>query len=360
MEALVVYSPLTIQSQKGPYSVHFEQEFPGTIQSLVDQNSFFIVDENIARIYHEKLRPILASSNTILIEATEFKKSLNEVGRVIDRLVVGNVRRNQLLVAVGGGITQDMTCFISSILLRGIPWAFIPTTLLSQADSCIGSKSSINTDGAKNILGTFNPQSNIYIWRDFLMSLKREEIISGIGEIIKVHAIASIDAFDELAHDYDRMLVDSTMLTEYTKRALQIKQKFIEIDEFDQGIRNIFNYGHSFGHAIEAATHFSIPHGVAVTMGMDMANFIAYKRGLISEKDLERMHRLLKKNYSLFCKVKIPIDPLLAALMKDKKNVANQLRLILPVGENVEMRIVEVAPDEIFQHQCQEFLKAMH
>ena len=360
MVASAVSSFITIQSQWGPYSVHFEDELSDIVEKLVNKNLHFLVDENVARLYSEKLKPILDRSTTILIEATEFKKSLNEIGHVINGLVENNVRRNQLLVAIGGGITQDITCFISSILLRGIPWVFIPTTLLSQADSCIGSKSSINIQSAKNILGTFNPPSDVYICGDFLQSLKKEEIFSGVGEIIKVHAIESIEAFDQLALDYDHVLVDSAMLMEYTKKALLIKQKFIEIDEFDRGIRNIFNYGHSFGHAIEAATHFTIPHGIAVSMGMDMANFVAYKRGLLSQKNLERMHVVLQKNYSGFSKFDIPIDKLMAALKKDKKNIVNLLRLILPVGESVQMHVVDVIPDEVFQSQCREFLRVMH
>jgi 3-dehydroquinate synthase len=324
------------------------------------EGAHFLVDENVAKQYPEKLKSVLGNSNLILIEATEFKKSFNEIGQVIDKLVNNNVRRNQLLVGIGGGITQDITCFISSILLRGISWVYIPTTLLSQADSCIGSKSSINIDAGKNILGTFNPPLNIYIWPDFLATLRPEEILSGIGEIIKVHAIDSVTSFNQLALDYDRMLVDSSVLVSYIKNALLIKKKFIEIDEFDRGVRNIFNYGHSFGHAIEAATNFSVPHGIAVTIGMDMANFIAFKRGLLSEENLWRMQQLLIKNYSFFSKVNVPIDALMAALMKDKKNVATHLRLILPAGDSVKMGIVEVAPDETFKSQCLEFLRAMH
>lgn len=353
-------SDIAIQSHKGDYSVSFEDDFEYILSHLRRKHAHFLVDVNVARHYAKKLESILGDSTTILIEAVESKKSLHEVGRVIDALVANNIRRDHLLVAIGGGIVQDITCFISSVLLRGIPWVFIPTTLLSQADSCIGSKSSINTRSAKNILGTFNPPSNVYIWSEFLSTLAREEILSGVGEIIKVHAIDSVVKFDQLAADYDSVLADKTMLSNYIKSALQIKKKFIEEDEFDRGVRNIFNYGHSFGHAIEMATDFTIPHGIAVTIGMDMANFVAYKRGFLSQVDLERMHTLLQKNYSTFSKITIPIDAFISAILKDKKNVSGLLKLILPVGDLVEMRILEVAPDGLFKSQCNDFLEAMY
>ena len=108
------------------------------------------------------------------------------------------------------------------------------------------------------------------------------------------------------------------------------------------------------------ATDFTIPHGIAVTIGMDMANFVAYKRGFLSRVDLERMHALLQKNYSTFSKITIPIDALISAILKDKKNVSGLLKLILPVGDFVEMRILEVAPDGLFKSQCNDFLEAMY
>ena len=122
----------------------------------------------------------------------------------------------------------------------------------------------------KNIIGTFNPPQTVFICGEFLETLEKKEIHSGLGEILKVHAIESAESFDRLAKDYDRLWADRNVLLGYIRAALRIKQPYIEIDEFDREIRNIFNYGHSFGHAIESATHYAIPHGVAVTIGMEI------------------------------------------------------------------------------------------
>jgi 3-dehydroquinate synthase len=137
---------------------------------------------------------------------------------------------------------------------------------------------------------------------------------------------------------------------------LRIKQPFVEKDEFDRGIRRVFNYGHSFGHAIESATHYAVPHGIAVTMGMDMANYIAVKRRLLPAKHFERMHPVLRNNYLDFAATPIGEDALFSALLKDKKNTSSALRLIFPVGADAQIEQVEVSPDEVFWAQCRMFL----
>lgn len=319
----------------------------------------FLIDANVARLYASDLHAILNYPNTIVIEATEENKSIEKTIPVIEQLIQNRIRRDHTLVAIGGGIIQDITCFIASTLLRGLSWNFVPTTLLSQSDSCIGSKSSINLGATKNILGTFNPPQNIFIHAGFLETLERKDIQSGIGEIIKVHAIDGVNAFDRLAADFERLFDDRAMLLRYIRSALLIKKRFIEGDEFDHGIRNVFNYGHSFGHAIESATDYGVPHGIAVTIGMDMANYIAVARGLLPEAPYCRMHTILHKNYANYAKMPIPINAMLSALMRDKKNTSTMLGLIFPVGIDAVIQRIQVPPDEVFRSQCVKFLAEM-
>lgn len=354
-----MFDPMLIQSRSGPYQVSFVPKFLEDIGVVLEGTPHFLVDSNIARLYVKPLALVLANPNTLIIEANEENKSIERIIPVIECLVANKVRRGHVLVAIGGGIIQDITCFIASTLLRGLEWRFVPTTLLAQADSCIGSKSSINLGSIKNILGTFNPPKQIWICPAFLDTLESKDVRSGIGEILKVHAIAGSAAFDKLKGDFDRLVSDRQVLLSYIRAALLIKQSYIEMDEFDQGIRNIFNYGHSFGHAIESATNFGIPHGVAVSMGMDMANHIATVRGLISQEVRDRMHGVLRKNYEDFARVQIPLDNLLSALMKDKKNTATELVLVFPVGDQAKIQRVAVPPDDVFRSQCEEFIQEM-
>ncbi len=343
---------ISIQSFKGTYSVFFDKDLFDNLSSEYSDNCFYIIDANVANIYARELSFVLNQPQVVIIEALERNKSIENILPIFQILIDKGIRRNHTLVAIGGGIIQDITCFIASTLLRGLIWRYIPTTLLSQADSCIGSKSSINLGNTKNILGTFNPPNEIFICKKFLGTLEIKDIMSGIGEMIKVHAIDSIKSFDLISRDYEKLKVDSKILEDYIYRSLLIKKNYIEMDEFDKNIRNIFNYGHSFGHAIEAATNFAIPHGIAVTMGMEISNKIAKLRGILPQAHYERMKPLLKKNFSTFKTVQIELIPFLSALVKDKKNTPDKLGLIFPEGNSALISRHEILLDNSFKEQC--------
>lgn len=346
-----VHEALTINSSKGPYVVHFVEDILSTPRPLSEGDPHVIIDANVARTYASELKSVLSHPNTIVIEATEDAKSLQQIIPIIELLIQNKIRRTHHLVAIGGGVIQDITCFIASILLRGIDWHFVPTTLLAQADSCIGSKSSINLALSKNIVGSFYPPRTVWIDPSFLTSLGDSELRSGIGEILKVHAINSPESFDNVAKNYESMMNDHAVLRSFIRDSLLIKKRFIEVDEFDTGIRNIFNFGHSFGHAIETATNFAVPHGIAVTMGMDIACQISQARGLFPAQQVERMRGHLRKNYLPFADVDIPFDDMFDALMKDKKNSTTMLGLILPIGDQSIIERVDIPPDDTFRKQ---------
>jgi len=330
MEGLLVSNNLVINSHVGEYQVYFNDCALEELNQNIFDNAHFIIDEKVANLYKDKIPNILSSSSVLLIEALETNKSLDKFPQYVKHLVDKKLRRDQVLIAIGGGIIQDITCFLSATMLRGVKWYFYPTTLLSQADSCIGSKSSINSGNAKNILGTFTPPDKVYISTSFLDTLDHTEVLSGLGEMIKVHIIDSPESFDNIAKSYKAILKDKAIMIEFIRRSLEIKKQYIEIDEFDKDIRNIFNYGHSFGHAIESATNFGIPHGIAVTIGMDMANFVAMKMGISSKDNYSHMHATLYENYNGYTSYPIPIDLFISAISKDKKNIGfNEVTLIL-------------------------------
>jgi 3-dehydroquinate synthase len=330
MVASLVSDLIKINSHKGEYFVSFPGKAIDKLNSKFSNDNFYIVDCNVAHIYKNQLSNILNTGRVLLIEATEENKSLDKFTDYVNSLVDAKVRRGQNLVAIGGGIIQDITCFLASTMMRGLPWIFYPTTLLAQSDSCIGSKSSINSGDVKNILGTFTPPTKVIIDTAFLKSLKEKDILSGIGEMIKVHAINSPESFDLISESYEQVKDDFKIMEKFIYQSLLFKKKLIEIDEFDVGPRNVMNYGHSFGHAIETATNYSIPHGIAVTMGMDIANYVASKMEVSKMEHFERMHPLLDENCKSYRHINIDVSLLMQALAKDKKNSATQLRLILP------------------------------
>ena len=348
---------LEIQSHRGSYICELRRGQFNELASMDLAGKSFIVDSKVAKLYPREMEKILASSRCLLIEATEENKNLDRFTSYIETLSGQGIRRGDLLVAIGGGIIQDITCFIASVLFRGLDWTFYPTTLLAQADSGIGSKSSINVGEIKNLLGTFTPPKRVCVDPSVLRTLGQDEIRSGIGEMLKVHLIDGPESFRRIAADYDRMVQDGAVLLKYVDSALRIKKRFIESDEFDRGIRNVLNYGHSFGHAIETATEFAIPHGVAVTMGMDMANFVSEALGFTSAEHagyFREVHHTLWKNYKGFENQEIPLDRFFRGISKDKKNTGSKLGLILPGKDAIPARVYQVN-DEHFQTLCRSF-----
>ena len=350
-----MFEKLIIKSHKGPYTVYFDDNALERLNNNVPNETHFIIDSRIADLYQEKMVAILGAKSALLIDATEVNKSLDQFPSYVEHLVEHQARRDHQLIAIGGGIIQDITCFLATTFLRGVTWSFYPTTLLAQADSCIGSKSSINTKNAKNILGTFTPPNQIHLSSNFLSTLELKDVRSGIGEMLKVHAISGPEHFDDIAAKYDSMLTDAKALLHFIRRSLDIKKKYVEEDEFDQGVRRIFNYGHSFGHAIEAATNFAIPHGIAVTIGMDMANWLSWQIGVGAEHHYLRMHHVLRKNAQGFENITIPPSVFMKSISKDKKNIGADLTLILP-GMDGMVFGDRYSNNERFSGLCAEYL----
>ncbi len=350
-----VSEPFVVRSHDGPYEVLFDDDAFARLDAAVPERAHLIVDARVAELYAAELGRLLAAPSVLRVEAGEASKSLDRFPAYVEHLVAAGVRRSHVIVAVGGGTIQDIACFLAATLLRGLEWHFYPTTLLAQADSCIGSKSSINVGSIKNVLGTFTPPARVVISAPVLGTLGEEDLRSGIGEMLKVHAIDGPASFDRIAADYSRLLSDREVLTRYIRDSLEIKRVIVEEDEFDQGPRNVMNYGHSFGHAIESATNFLVPHGIAVTLGMDMANYAAVRLGRTGEAHYRRMHPALAANYAGFEHTPIPVDRLLAALSKDKKNSDAELRLVLPDASG-RVSLGSYANDDAFAAICADYL----
>jgi 3-dehydroquinate synthase len=328
MEDLLVHN-FKIRSHVGSYGVTFDNTLLDA--SLIPAlGTHFIIDANVMATMPTHILDELAKKNVVLITATEESKSYTGIEPVITKLLDMKLKRDSVLVAIGGGITQDIACFIATTFMRGIKWVFVPTTLLAQADSCIGSKSSINFGNYKNLLGSFNPPNHVYISNQFLETLSDSDFKSGIGEIIKLMLVAG-----EVTNPKE---ITRENISDYIRRALIIKKRFIEADEFDTDIRQILNYGHCVGHGIESATNFAIPHGIAITIGMDVANRFAYLENLISKTEYDTIHHTLFENYKEFANIMIDANIVCNAMTKDKKNTGSKINLILPVGTKIEKR----------------------
>lgn len=320
----------TVNSHRGKYEVSFENSL-GFFEALKKKNGIWVIDRNVFNLYQQHFSGINPDL-IILFDACEENKTPDAAIKLCRELVEKSCRRNTVFVSVGGGITQDITGFVASNLYRGLSWAYVPTTLLAQADSCIGSKTSLNLDSFKNLLGTFYPPKKVFISGEFLKTLNSREMFSGRGEIIKLLMIEarSSSNFASLA---DRLENDA--LENLLYDSLLIKKKYVEEDEFDENRRKLLNYGHCFGHAFESVSEFAIPHGLAVIAGVMFASFISRQRnwidGEVSDLLISRIlapafhGELLNLQEDFFDK-----EALWRAMHKDKKRTGEGVAIILP------------------------------
>jgi len=313
------------------------------------EHKTFLIDEKVYQIYQDTLLEKIPEEMVLIFPAQEKNKTLNGARKIIDYLLEKSAKKNLTLVTIGGGILQDVSGFVASTLYRGINWLLIPTTLLSMADSCIGSKTSINYRGYKNLIGTFYPPSKVWIDPLFVNTLKKADYYSGLGEVIKLHIMGGPSYIHDLQTNYASLFSrDISIVEKSIYDSLQIKLSYISGDEFDQGRRNLLNYGHCVGHAIESVTNFRIPHGQAVIIGMAVANRVSCSRGTLSKEKCSFFETslLLPALIKPLHTTEMDLSAITEAMGKDKKRTGKGLALVMAADEDF-FRIDDLKPEEI-------------
>lgn len=271
------------------------------------------------------------------IVAKEEFKTLDTVGTLIEQLRKHGATRRSRIVAAGGGIVQDVATFTASCYMRGIAWDYVPTTLLGMVDSCIGGKSSLNVGSYKNIAGNFYPPDRVWVDTRFCSTLSSGQMVEGLCEAVKICYASSDDAFDRylaLAGTGD-LFRDPQIIERIIGLTLATKKVFIEEDEFDDNIRLLLNFGHTFGHALEGASGYGISHGIAVGLGM-MASFsFSEGQGLVhrsctrASKLLEHLRWLLARAPGLAWQLgQLSAEDLLRRFDSDKKHTPEHYSVI--------------------------------
>ena len=301
-----------------------------TINSYQDSYDqiFIITQKKIAGIYLEN--KIIHKNNIFFCTDGEKCKSLEEYQKLIQYLNSNHCNKTSLLIAIGGGVVTDLCGFVASTYMRGVTYINIPTTLLGMVDAAIGGKTAINFDDKRNLIGTFNNPHSIIIFNKFLKSLSANELIDGYAEIIKYSLIMDNQLFKKIEKSISSLLnsLDITLLNDIIKICINHKLEIVKQDQFDQGIRNILNFGHTVGHALESFYNFKLSHGKAVLYGIKVASYLSYQKQNISEFDYQRIINLIEQ---------LRIDPLknldinkvLDYIDNDKKHMGNQLNYIL-------------------------------
>lgn len=338
--------------------------------ALAKEKTFVIIDNNL-----KHLSSFFKDFPQISFASSEHNKVMDTIGEIAGKLLHLGADRDALIIGVGGGITTDITGFISSIYKRGVKFAFVPTTLLSQVDASIGGKNGVNFQSYKNILGTITQPEWIYICPELLSTLPQDEFKAGIAEVLKtfilfdkVHYHSAVEYFSAVADEYAlagetgatygeiATRVDMEKICEIIGKCAQYKCGVVERDEFERGERRLLNLGHTFAHSVEKLAGGEISHGYAVAIGMVIAARIACSMGVAKEEFAvmlaEDLHKcgLPAALHECTATSHLKIRDLADAIRKDKKVTGNNIHFILPKGlEDVEDIVI---PIETLKNIC--------
>ena len=311
----------------------------------------------------KQLKNLCESVNLIGIPGGDKTKNISQLEYILEESLSFKIDRSSLIIAFGGGVIGDIAGFAASILLRGIDFIQIPTTLLAQVDSSVGGKTGINSSKSKNLIGSFHQPIAVIADIDMLKTLPKREFLAGLVEVIKYGLIYDVEFFNSLEDNYKDILnYDQLKLNEIISKSCEIKSLIIKNDEKENGKRALLNLGHTFGHAIESFGKYdgTIIHGEAVSIGICLAFRLSSKMGYCPQIETDRVVRFFKKltlPTSLQELINLPIttSEMLKKFKYDKKNKNNQLTFILneKIGKSFiknnmdENILIEFLNDEI-------------
>lgn len=355
----MVQKEIRVELGERSYSIHVGNGILSSLASACDQRRLpkqvvVITDKNVARWYLKPLEHQLVhfgySVTPIVLPPGEQQKSLANANKIFTRMLGAGVGRKSFLIALGGGVIGDLAGFVAATYHRGIPLVQVPTTLLSQVDSSVGGKTAVNHPLGKNMIGAFHQPS--FVWADVgvLKTLPFREVLCGLGEIIKYGVILDESLFSYLEANVDRVLaLEQEAVLHVQGRCCALKADLVSQDERESGIRVVLNYGHTIGHALEAAGSYRVlKHGEAILLGMVAESFLAREIGLIADNVHTRITSLITRLPLSYKKKSFRIPAVMKAMSRDKKTVSGKKRFVLPVRVG-ETKVVEDVPQEMIK-----------
>lgn len=330
---------LHVDLNENSYDIVFTDSFDNLADEVSSacspQKILIVTDTNVSKIYALEVQAELnktgAQTKIYEIKAGEENKNIEGILGICHACMEFGLDRNSMIAALGGGVVGDMSGFAAAIYMRGISFIQIPTTLLAQSDSSVGGKTGVDFEDSKNILGAFHQPKMVYINVNTLKTLPYEQIVSGMGEIIKHGVIRDKEFFEYIKSNKDRIQAfDTNTLVAMSKKNCTIKAEVVMKDEKESGLRAILNFGHTIGHAVESAFDFSFTHGECVGLGMIAASYISKQRGIFSEANFKEIEDILLE-YGFKIKVKLPeYDKIMKFIKNDKKKISGKIKFILP------------------------------
>ena len=347
---------LYVDLGENSYNIIFTDSFSGLGGALEETSApkklLIVTDTNVEKLYADEVRTVLQNDgydvSLYAFEAGEQHKNMDSILGICRACVDNKLDRNSMIIALGGGVIGDMAGFAAAIYMRGIRFVQVPTTLLSQSDSSVGGKTGIDFERGKNLLGAFHQPRLVYINVNTLKTLPQEQILSGMGEVIKHGIIRDADFFDYLMNNSEKIKqLDTETLIYMTKINCKIKADVVMNDERELGLRAILNFGHTIGHAVEAGCDFTKTHGECVCIGMIGAEYIAYKRGMTDGSLLSQTEEILEK-YGFKASDLPRREVVWEFMQKDKKKLDGTLKFILPKEKGSVVSVKDVSRDEVY------------
>jgi len=301
-----------------------------------------ITDNNVAELYHDKIKSSLPNADIFVVEASEKSKSMKVAEALCEDLLEVGFGRNDVVVGLGGGMVTDLAGFVASVYMRGVPYVVVPTTLLSMIDAAVGGKTGVNL-GAKNIIGTFYPAEAVLVDQAFLKTLPERELKTGMAEAIKYAAI--LDASLE-----EVLMAKKTDYQPILEKCIGAKVKVCNEDLKEGGLRKVLNFGHTLGHAIEFLSHYKLTHGESISIGIVLANQIAQNLGKQTKAHGDRVVEMLKKyNLPTDLPKGMKLAEVIGMVNRDKKMEGEKVTFILsPKMGQYEM--VKLTPNELMKY----------
>ena len=311
---------------------------------VTEMTAVIVSDDNVFPLYGERLKDSLQKDGFRTIEFVfphgEKNKSLETYGNLLEYMCENHVRRSDMIVALGGGVVGDLAGFAAASYQRGVKFVQVPTSLLAAVDSSVGGKTAVDLKSGKNQVGAFYQPTLVLCDTETLKTLPEEEYACGCGEIIKYAILESDEFFDELMEKPVSEQYEHVIST-----CVNIKAHYVENDEFDTGLRMKLNLGHTFGHAVETCSGYTILHGQAVGMGMAMVTRAASEMGLCSKETSDKVLEMLDR-YKLPTVISFDAEDMLEVIRVDKKNAGSITNLIVPVSIG-NCRIMKIPTDKL-------------
>ncbi|HVC18458.1 MAG TPA: 3-dehydroquinate synthase [Vicinamibacterales bacterium] len=330
---------IDVRTSTGSYPVWIDAGLAARLSPLLQEarlvsRRFVVSSPVVWRLHGPALARAVPGAEVVLVPDGERSKQLSTVSRIYEALIRAEADRASVVIAAGGGVIGDMAGFAAATFLRGVPLVQVPTTLLAQVDSAIGGKVGVNHPLGKNLIGAFYPPALVCIDPTLLETLPRREFRAGLYEVVKYGMIASPDLFARLGRETAAIFRRRPeTLMPIIAESCRIKADVVGTDEREAGLRRVLNFGHTAGHALEAATKYRrFRHGEAVAYGMLAAAHLAVARAAMAEADRQALAALIGALGPLPSVADIPVAALLEAMRRDKKIVDGRLHFVLPTG----------------------------